>query len=336
MNLRFSLLRFVSMCAACVVVSSCLEDIDLNTGESILNVYCVLGSGPEQELELSYITTIDGATKTVEGDAVIKLYDEGVLCGEFSRVSETKWSLNYTPQGKHSYRLEVHVSGEKELVAETRYPPIAEFKKVYVHYTNSHSFPNPGFELNSDEDQILWSYVQGTKELAAYMVTDHPGVDRRGETIYPFDYTSDLWKLGFYDCNASIFSWMFDDKPAFLHEKVVRIVHPSGFCRSFDDNMAEVWYSYNRETVLGRTSMFGITCVTYNQSLGSPADIVICSVSAEYDRYLADYYYGNYDPDDFTSLVYMSNHYSNVKNGTGIFGASHTYRTKLEHTYFIF
>lgn len=73
----------------------------------------------------------------------------------------------------------------------------------------------------------------------------------------------------------------------------------------------------------GESGMFGIAGVDRTPIW---AKLVICSVSGEYDHYLSDYYYGNGPDDDFANFVYKRNHYSNVKNGTGIFGASYQYR----------
>ena len=52
---RIRIRPFFLLCLLCGLLSSCLEDIDLDTGERILGVHCVLVDGPEQELELSYI-----------------------------------------------------------------------------------------------------------------------------------------------------------------------------------------------------------------------------------------------------------------------------------------
>ena len=57
-------------------------------------------------------------------------------------------------------------------------------------------------------------------------------------------------------------------------------------------------------------------------------ELVISSVSAEYDKYLSEFYYGDQDTDDFTNYVYKRNFYSNVRNGAGIFGASVDYRSE--------
>ena len=45
------------------------------------------------------------------------------------------------------------------------------------------------------------------------------------------------------------------------------------------------------------------------------------SVSEEYDNYLIDYYFTNHDTNDFTAFAYKKNHYTNIKNGSGVFGA---------------
>jgi hypothetical protein len=141
-------------------VTSCLEDINLDTGERILNVYCILDQGPEQELELSYIAPTGGTISQAGEGVVISLYDDGALVEEFSKVSETKWNLDFSPEGGHMYRLEVNVPGEEQLTAETTFPPVSVLQEVW--YATDIESPDGRvstgyyelFELNADEDFI--------------------------------------------------------------------------------------------------------------------------------------------------------------------------------------
>ena len=109
-------------------MTSCLEDIDLDTGERILGVHCVLEDGPEQELELSYIAPTGGTSSPVGEDVTITLFESGIPVGVFTRTSETKWRMDYSPEGGHTYRLEVKVPGEEPLTAETRFPSAIEIR----------------------------------------------------------------------------------------------------------------------------------------------------------------------------------------------------------------
>ena len=187
----------------CGLMTSCLEDIDLDTGEHILNVYCVLGQGPEQELELSYYAPTGGTSSPVGEGVVISLYEGGALVGDFTRVSETKWSLDFSPEGGHTYLLEVTVPGEEQLTAETTFPPVSALRKVWHAHDVELSDGSviTGYywlnELNADEDQILWCVFEnpkdGKKAFSDYIVTDHPGADPRGETSYPWDFNTQAW-----------------------------------------------------------------------------------------------------------------------------------------------
>lgn len=195
----------------CGLLSSCLEDINLDTGERILNVYCILKRGSEQALELTYIKPIGGEIQPVGEDATITLYDGDTPVGEFTRTSKTKWNLEYMPQGGHTYRLEVKVPGEETLTAETRYPTLGSLQSVTgvdVEESARHTdplFPYTGFhgyELDTSEDQILWCYVENRRDgpvITGYIASDHPGVDGRGETIYPYDRDSPVFKKKFED-----------------------------------------------------------------------------------------------------------------------------------------
>ena len=184
---RLRIISFLFLCLGCGLLSSCLEDIDLDTGEQILYVYCILGQGPEQELELSYCAPTGGTSSPVGEGVVISLYDNGAPVGDFTRVSETKWNLDFSPEGGHTYRLEVTVPGEEQLTAETTFPTVSVLQEVW--YPTDIEYPagqvSTGyyklFELNADEDQILWCFFEnpedGKKAFSDYVVTDHPGVD---------------------------------------------------------------------------------------------------------------------------------------------------------------
>ena len=316
----------------CGLMTSCLEDIDLDTGERILNVYCILREGPVQELELSYIAPTGGTSSPVSEDLTITLYDEGTPAGQFTRISETKWNLDYTPEGGHTYQLEVKVVGKEALTAKTRFPRTGTLQHLKATWGNT-SFGATGFKLDAPEDQILWCYFENTLEgpaFADYIATDHPNVDGRGETIYPFDASLPIYQSGtlseHFCLGGSVFNHLFSDVPPLFHENSLRILHPAGFNRSLGDEKLEIYYdSYSSTRILefGSTSIFGIGGMTRSAML---ADLVIESVSAEYDSYLSDYYYRLHDAGDFTALVYSQNFYSNILNGTGIFGASFAYR----------
>ena len=84
---RLRIISFLFLCLVCGLLSSCLEDIDLDTGERFLNVYCVLKEEPEQELELSYMAPVGGTSRPVGEGVTISLYDGDAPAGQFTRVS---------------------------------------------------------------------------------------------------------------------------------------------------------------------------------------------------------------------------------------------------------
>ena len=338
------LLTLAITCALPWTVSSCLEDIDLDTGERILYVYCILGQGPEQELELSYYAPNGGTISPVGEGVVISLYDDGAPVGEFTRVSETKWILGFSPEGGHTYRLEVNVPGEEQLTAETTFPPASTLQRVWYATDVELSDGSVGtgyywlYELNADEDQILWCFFEnnqkdGKKAFSDYVVTDHPGVDLRGETGYPWDcyseawsdFYANLWGLEFHFSGGGFFRGADVITAPFLHERVVRILHPGGFVRS-EERITKYRLDNNVPIPLEEGYASGFGLVGVNKKGGMGADLVVCSVSSEYDAFLTDYYFFRSDTDDFTDTVYRRNHYSNIRNGTGIFGASIEYR----------
>lgn len=323
----------------CGLFSSCLEDIDLDTGERILGVYCVLEDGPEQELELSYIAPTGGTSSPVGEDVTITLFESGIPVGVFTRTSETKWRMDYRPEGGHTYRLEVKVPGEDPLTAETRYPSVVEIRTASAERVEDAGVGGNlqfavGYEVISSEDQFLWCYVTGIADpaVAGYLASEHPGVDGRGESIYPLDWYSPVYTNQFGEMGPSAhphLGSMFPDElldgQVFFHEKVLRILHPADFSWPANPEKYRLFYwefdgeQYRRvKNDSGKTGLFCISMVEVSS-------YILCSVSVEYDRYLCDFYYGNPETDDFTTFVYKRNHYSNVLNGTGIFGASTEY-----------
>lgn len=336
---RIRIRPFFLLCLLCGLLSSCLEDIDLDTGERILGVHCVLEDGPEQELELSYIAPTGGTSSPVGEDVTITLFESGIPVGVFTRTSETKWRMDYSPEGGHTYRLEVKVPGEEPLTAETRFPSAIEIRTASAgRVEDVGSGGNPifasGYEVISSEDQFLWCYVTGIAypAVAGYLASEHPGVDRRGETIYPLDWYSPVYTKQFGEEGPSAhphLGSMFPDEllegQVFFHEKVLRILHPADFSWPADPEKYRLSHwefdgeQYSR--VNNKSGKTGLFCI----SMVDVSSFILCSVSAEYDRYLCDFYYGNPETGDFTTLVYKRNHYSNVLNGTGIFGASTEY-----------
>ena len=348
LHYSFSKMGYKRVCILsllCGLMCSCMEDIDLDTGERIPNVYCVLGEGPEQELELSYIAPTGGTSQPVGEGTSAMLLEEGSPVGQFSRVSETKWELDFSPQSGRTYRLEVKIPGEETLTAETSFPPAFALRRESVVVlppegveVDATSIPFGGFELETDKDLILWLYFErqnGNTPITYYIATDHPGADKRGETMCPFDRTSPLYKFFFrgrdIDYSGHVFFSEFSDEPAMLHEKALRIVHPAGFSRPLDNKRMRVFRLNENylpaEEMKGETDLFGIGGVC-TDSKGREAFLGICSTSEEYDKYLSDYYYTHPDTDDFTQAAYKRNYYSNVQNGTGIFGACYTQRMK--------
>ena len=310
---------------------SCLEEIDLTTGERILNVYCILQEGPLQELELSYITPTGGTIPAIGEDVNIRLFEQGVPVGNFSRISDREWTLDYSPVHGRTYRLEVDVPGEKSLSAETKFPPKSVLRDVYIplNLPGVTSYARV-YELKADEDQVLWCFFQNQldgKALSDYIATDHPGLDPRGETIYPLDISSSIWDHAFYYSGSQCY---FKEHP-FLHEHVVRIQHPAGFCQP-DTPVTKYYLDENHQELsheTGQADLFSLNGV--NTDSGMRSDLVIYSVSAEYDAYLADYFFMRRDTGDFASSVYQRNHYSNILHGTGIFGAFCEHRRNNLH-----
>ena len=149
-----------------LLCTSCLETINLNTGEGIMNVYCILDDGPTQELELSVISFGSEEGQPVEESigVTISLFDEGNLVGQFSRVSDTKWTIDFVPVSCHTYKIEINYPGKPVISAETIFPSSSEFNTAVVTHLYACNYQSLGFELNSVEDQVLWCYYEDYRE----------------------------------------------------------------------------------------------------------------------------------------------------------------------------
>ncbi len=316
----------------CLMAGSCVEEIDLDTGEEILCAYCILNQGPGQSLDLSYISTVNRKGAPVD-DAQVELFDGKEKIGEFKGQGNGKWTIDHSPAFGHTYRLVVRVPGQQVLEAKTTFPEMIAFKEANGWKKAPHEMIPIGFSglvADSAVDQILWCYFETEgpdAHFVDYIATDHPCVDQFGITSHYFDpdhprtsswilYTPNLgWRLG----------GVFSSDPVFLYEKALRITHPSGFLRPYDTEI--VHFSPELETG-GKTSIFLITGVSYEPT---NASLVICVVSDDYDQYLRDCYreMKRQEDYDFASRIYKANHYSNIRGGIGLFGAQYEFRKEV-------
>lgn len=143
------------------MVSACVKQVDLVTGDRQLVVDCILSESAQQILYLSWTNGRTGVNPEALDGAVATLTDltESRKAGTFVPGPEGTWTLGYAAIPEHSYRLEVEVPGYGTVSAEDTMPPTVDvsyargkFHKLDVE--NPEYFLIPDFHLDP-EDLIL-------------------------------------------------------------------------------------------------------------------------------------------------------------------------------------
>ena len=336
---------------------SCVEDISLDTGEKrLVTVNCILGNDSIQKLYLSYShpTDADGILPITNAKAT--LYCGGERVGEFEYVSGNEYRLQYFPEYGSEYMLEVEVDNEEKVMARTTFPKRHVIKSienypgsVLVHNEEAEDvFPKLdwcniwigiGMDIRSEQDCLLWLYVlksndeNNKREMAKFLASDHKNLDLfniSDSTIRNYrvlenghrkhDFIMSGWEM------CSIQDWQEletrTDYP--LHHGYLRIEHPAHYVQYLD----YIRYDkiYNPGVAIDSVNMFRIAG-TFDKK---HADLVSMNVSAEYDKYLRTYIQQSINKmeDDFTYIYQTDNVYTNIENGTGIFGAAYTVEVK--------
>lgn len=353
------LLRYLAILLPLVMSISCVENINLDTGEKrLVTVNCILGNDSIQKLYLSYShsTDTDGILPITNAKAT--LYCGGERVGDFEYVSGKEYRLQYFPEYGSEYMLEVEVEGDK-LRASTVFPQQHEVRRVqhypgpilgnYEHLLGvrpylqeSWIFMGIGLDIRSEEDCLLWMYVlksngeNNKREMAKFLASDHKNLDAFNVSdssirYYKVDQSGNR-PDGFYTeimsgwemCTTQ--SWQkFESRIDYpLHYSYLRMEHPKDYIQELD--FIKYDKIYNPGVAIDSTNMFRIAG-TFDKK---HADLVTMNVSAEYDKYLRTYIQQSINKmeDDFTYIYQTDNVYTNIDNGTGIFGAAYTVEVK--------
>lgn len=125
-----------TLCAVALAVSvallpSCVEDIDIDTGENLPVVMdCVLRKDSVQTLRLYQMSKLYAEGYSPVEDATVELYGSFEKWDNYRKVSDFRqdtgnrviWRASYEPEYGAEYKLVVRIPGQEELSAETRFP----------------------------------------------------------------------------------------------------------------------------------------------------------------------------------------------------------------------
>lgn len=195
---------------------SCVKDVVMDAGETPqVVVVCILNQDAEQTLSLSYSRGASQreAKPLTEAVAILTDLSRDEEVGCFQKGGEGVWTLAYTPQPSHRYRLDIMVPGysritaeqtmpEKPLVEDFPYLPYSEFlaspngiwepdepwwyygKPNYWYWNDGEGIPlGETYLLVYGLSNPLWIWAMnynpqiGRREIAEEICTDEPWVD---------------------------------------------------------------------------------------------------------------------------------------------------------------
>lgn len=227
--------------AVVFIVSSCVEEINLNTKESqVITVNCILTNSSQQELKLCYSKKNSGVHFVPVTNADVRLYctknNDTTLVGTFYYSGDSKWLLNYTPQSGSEYILKVKVDNYTLISAKTSMPSGFSVEiKYYPSSLSSSEYINAkGCKVITDYDCVLWVYGKnrgnvlpssGTKEIVSLITTNHRNIDNFNLSDFSLrNYT------GKFKNNGLAY---YSELTFYLHNYYLRLEHPQGYTNSY-------------------------------------------------------------------------------------------------------
>ena len=119
---------FIRVLMSVFLLASCVEDIDMDTGEDLpLVVDCVLKMDTVQKLRLYHMKRLSAEGYEPVADAKVELQlvqKNGNLLkvADFHRQEGLLWETRFKPSFGESYRLSVTLPGKEEIFATTTFP----------------------------------------------------------------------------------------------------------------------------------------------------------------------------------------------------------------------
>lgn len=334
---------FSCVAALALTLSSCVETIDLDTGEErAIVVNCVLTEDDVQTLEMYYTTSLSGVEREPVEDAVVRLYRYDEPVAEFTRCEDGLWRAAVRPDYGKPYRLDVTADG-RNLTASTVFPidiTVETYWRGWMDESHRKSYlfhscelriydgiGRPPFYFSKDYNlnAHLWVFPRDIgwgDDYQRHIATSHPCADNfnalplavRDMPCFSPDSIAAMY--GFRHELAWIPEYFGDIR---THDRFVRIDIPSHYSDPRPQSELNDTPIYSpRAFVLVRD--FHTNINRYKTSnMGFLYDIYI--LSDEADRYFRDVYSKHLNKDNFLFEYVTENVYSNIKGGLGVFGA---------------
>lgn len=311
-------MRFFCLCLL-MFCTSCTAILDLDPRERFIVVQGALINEPKQTILVNYSAYLDEVEMMEINHANVvveelNLDGEVVAEYEFESCGSGQYEAYFEPKFGLRYNLSVEVPGYATVSASTVYPireNIRNLTKGYDRYWfESKNVPLYlwvyGVEMDYRKDSFVpVQYIYANPKLT---VADYSGFDLEVEFIQHVDVDS-------FNVLA-----MIDDVGEPIHWRYVR-------CELGTESRPHVeggrwWYGIN---------VIPDFALRENGVPDSYSYVSFDSVSAEYDRYLKEVISYDLKLDhlpisDFASLYERHEIYTNVQNGTGIFGAIYRQR----------
>jgi hypothetical protein len=304
--------------AIALLVFSCTQEIDLPfpQGKEQLVLNSILH--PDSTIKVSLTKTLPlgttGSDFPIVDNAEIRLYEEDVLIGQ-PAFQDSVYILDYRPVAGKEYSIEVEVPGYAVLKAHDTVP---EFPNVSACITpdESYKFGNASIVIDvldkAEEANFYWFYTQ--------TITHYYGNCERvgGKPLRSEDCMELYDRVGSYYYS---FSSIPDRFNAYVDNVAAGVTSYDFFIRVEDK-------SHDGKEISFRIASY------LSDDQQEPRDydffsyLHVISGSQQYDRFLkSSVRYalnrGNYSDEDFafTPFAEITQTYSNIENGTGIFAA---------------
>ncbi len=343
---------------ALIIIAACTEKAKLDPYERIVNVECVLTNDTIQTLSLTYSSYVSESNFPTIDDAKIRV-EETDTCGTknvytFQKNRNDRWISKFTPQSHANYKLEIDIPGEKKITAETVYPDTTVLRPD-KHNADKGFFRN-SYSINWTFD-IYYPSTNKNFRMPRYQISGNK--HRFILWIYGMDYNTctNNWEQAQYisatDCiydSFNISDIMAENIPEFKNTNNYDIEFPEVLEYGIPQYLHTIGYSnkvmnyrYLRMEVSEDPSTvdftedgdhpfssFKIYANFKQDKYGIPhnkSHFVFEVVSEEYDQWLKDVLsfemgIGDIPDSDLTHLWQTKTIYTNIMNGTGIFGAS--------------
>lgn len=301
--------------------AGCVREVTMDAEEAPqVVVDCVLSDAPAQNLYLLYTKGASRSQAPALNEAVAVLTDltENREAGQFTRVSDGSWQLDYAAIPAHRYRLDVSIPGHDPIRAEQTMPSAPDIRVRWnggwrentpEQYKDDYGYL---FTVSSLKDPV-WFYGVGypAQELedgpATLLCTDFPGVDpfNKTETFYFPSSEQGFWKSDWFR-----FSTYPDLTGMPMYRRYLRF--PA------QENLPETDFLVSGAL---QGSIDDIRDFVHAQK--HPARLYYFSASEDYDRFLRESYQllEARSSDNLTDFFLRTNVFSNIQGAIGLFGA---------------